>query len=125
MTDVRAEYVLRDDGKIDVINSGCIDDDYTIALVGSSNDSHLWILSRSPRTFQETINKYVAEARHRGYDTIRLIKGAAKPSSLIIDKGNEKRVNPIGHPLFIIRISCCYLEILMLSRKKRPAPLTL
>ena len=114
MTDVRAEYVLRDDGKIDVINSGwidgksktahgkakqpdpetdpallrvsffmffysdyrilMIDDDYTTALVGSSSDSYLWILSRTPNPSQETINKYVAEARHRGYDTTRLIK---------------------------------------------------
>ncbi len=114
MTDVCAEYVLRDDGKIDVINSGwidgksktahgkakqpdpktepallrvsffmffysdyrilMIDDDYTTALVGSSDDSFLWILSRSPRPSQETINKYVAEARHRGYDPTRLIK---------------------------------------------------
>lgn len=51
-----------------------IDDDYTTALVGCSNDSYLWILSRSPRLSQETINKYVAEARHRSYDTTRLIK---------------------------------------------------
>lgn len=114
MTDVSAEYILRDDGKIDVINSGCIegksktahgkakqpdpetepallrvsffmffysdyrilmiDDDYTTALVGSSNDNYLWILSRTPNPSQDTINKYAAEARHRGYDTTHLIK---------------------------------------------------
>ena len=114
MTDVHAEYVLRDDGKIEVLNTGwldgksktahgkakqpdpetspallrvsffmffysdyrilMIDDDYTTALVGSSSDSYLWILSRTPNPSQDTVNKYVAEARHRGYDTTRLIK---------------------------------------------------
>lgn len=113
MTDVTAEYLLRDDGKVDVINSGWKDgkmktahgkakqpkpttepallkvsfflffysdyrvlmlaDDYSLALVGSSSDKYLWILSRTPSITRETAEKVTAEAARRGYDTSKLI----------------------------------------------------
>ena len=108
-----AEYVLRDDGKISVTNTGwkdsrsktaigkakqpdpvnnpallrvsfflffysdyrvlMIDDDYCLALVGSSSDKYLWILSRSPQIPQKAVDMVLSEASRRGYDTSRLI----------------------------------------------------
>ena len=108
-----AEYVLRDDGRISVTNTGwkdsrsktaigkakqpdpvnnpallrvsfflffysdyrvlMIDDDYCLALVGSSSDKYLWILSRSPQIPQKAVDMVLSEASRRGYDTSRLI----------------------------------------------------
>lgn len=108
-----AEYVLRDDGKIDVINTGwkdsrtktsigkakqpdptnnpallrvsffmsfysdyrvlMIDKDYCLALVGSSSDKYLWILSRTPQIPQKAVDAVLGEAMRRGYDTSKLI----------------------------------------------------
>ncbi len=113
MTNVTAEYVLRGDGKVDVLNSGWKDgkkktakgkakqpdpeknpallkvsfflffysdyrilmlsEDYSVALVGSSSDKYLWILSRTPSLPQPVIESVIAEARNRGYDTSKLI----------------------------------------------------
>ena len=113
MDHVTAEYVLRDDGKIDVLNSGMkngkhktakgkakqpdptnepallkvsfflffysdyrvlmIDDDYSVALVGSSSDKYLWILSRTPDLPENIRQSVLTEARRRGYDVSRLI----------------------------------------------------
>ena len=113
MTNVTAEYVLRGDGKVDVLNSGWKDgkkktakgkakqpapeknpailkvsfflffysdyrilmlsEDYSVALVGSSSDKYLWILSRTPSLPQPVIESVVTEARNRGYDTSKLI----------------------------------------------------
>ncbi len=47
--------------------------DYSYALVGSGNAKYLWILSRTPKLPQYTINKILAEASRRGYDTHALI----------------------------------------------------
>jgi len=113
MNYVTAEYILRDNGKIEVLNSGwkddksktargkakqpdpksnpallkvsffmffysdyrilMLDEDYSVALVGSSSDKYLWILSRTPSLPQSTLDRILAEARRRGYDTSRLI----------------------------------------------------
>lgn len=113
MQNVVAEYSLRDDGKIEVINSGwkdgkfkyaegkakqpdkesdpahlrvsffmffysdynilMIDDDYSVALVGSKSPDYLWILSRTPRLNQEVISILLEEAQSRGYDISKLI----------------------------------------------------
>lgn len=50
-----------------------IDDDYCLALVGSSSDKYLWILSRSPQIPQKAVDMVLSEASRRGYDTSRLI----------------------------------------------------
>lgn len=112
MDNVVAEYILRDDGKIDVINSGwksgkykvaegkarqpdpqgdpahlevsffifysdynvmMLDDDYQVALVGSSKPKYLWILSRTPRVSDPVLDLIIEEADSRGYDTASLI----------------------------------------------------
>ena len=79
MTDVTAEYLLRDDGKVDVLffysdyRVLMLADDYSLALVGSSSDKYLWILSRTPSITRETAEKVTAEAARRGYDTSKLI----------------------------------------------------
>lgn len=112
---VTAEYSLRPDGKIKVLNCGhkdkangpekCsvgkarlpkdghpgqlkvafflwfysdynimeLDKDYEWALVGSSTDKYLWILSRTPQLPTETLNYILGKARQRGYDTSKLI----------------------------------------------------
>jgi apolipoprotein D and lipocalin family protein len=48
-------------------------DDYEWALVGTSSDKYLWILSRTSSLSQETTNLILAKARQRGFDTSRLI----------------------------------------------------
>lgn len=113
---VTANYSLREDGKIAVINKGYkntldgklkkatgkarIPDpneaklevsffwifyadyyileldtvDYQYALVGSSSDNYLWILSRTPQMNEDTYNELVASAKERGYATVELFK---------------------------------------------------
>lgn len=46
---------------------------YTYALVGSSTDKYLWILSRTPVLPEEIRKKLLAAAERRGYDTSKLI----------------------------------------------------
>lgn len=50
-----------------------LDANYQWALVGSSSADYLWILSRTPQLPKETLNKILAEAKRRGYDTSKLI----------------------------------------------------
>ena len=50
-----------------------IDDDYSVALVGSKSPDYLWILSRTPRVNQEVISILLEEAQSRGYDISKLI----------------------------------------------------
>ena len=50
-----------------------LDDDYQWALIGSSSDKYLWILSRTPK-LEDTITKNILDrAKSRGYDTSGLI----------------------------------------------------
>lgn len=110
---VTAEYLMKENGKIDVINTGYragkyhtahgqaklpdpaepgklkvafflffysdyyvleLDEkDYSYALVGSSKDKYLWILSRVPHLPSETLTELLTKARERGYDTNKLI----------------------------------------------------
>lgn len=47
--------------------------DYSYALVGGEDDTYLWILSRTPKLNQATINNLLREAQQRGYDTNNLM----------------------------------------------------
>ncbi|MBQ7062252.1 MAG: lipocalin family protein [Bacteroidales bacterium] len=50
-----------------------LDANYQWTLVGSKNAKYLWILSRTPKLPQQTLDTILAEARRRGYDTTKLI----------------------------------------------------
>ncbi len=50
-----------------------LDEEYQWALIGSSSDKYLWILSRTPQLDQEKLNHILAKAKERGYDTSKLI----------------------------------------------------
>ncbi len=50
-----------------------IDNNYTLALVGSKTADSLWILSRTPEITMEQKQAVVAEAQRRGYETQKLI----------------------------------------------------
>lgn len=50
-----------------------LDPDYNWALVGSSTDKYLWILSRTPHLAPDVLNDILRKAQHRGYDTSKLI----------------------------------------------------
>jgi lipocalin len=50
-----------------------LDEDYQWALVGSSSDKYLWILSRTPQLEKEVLNHILKKATERGYDTSKLI----------------------------------------------------
>lgn len=49
-------------------------ENYSYALVGSSSDNFLWILSREPDMDSDTYDMLVEKARDRGYDISRLEK---------------------------------------------------
>jgi lipocalin len=51
-----------------------LDPDYEWAIVGSSSDNFLWILSRSPEISDELYALLVEKIKKRGYDTTKLIK---------------------------------------------------
>ncbi len=48
-------------------------DDYRYALIGSSSDRYLWILSRTPKMNETDLNHLLQKAKERGYDTQKLI----------------------------------------------------
>ena len=48
-------------------------EEYSYALIGSSNDKYLWILSRTPQMPKKTLNMLLQKAKDRGYDTSKLI----------------------------------------------------
>ena len=50
-----------------------LDDDYQYALIGSSSDKYLWILSRTPEMLPSKLNELLENIRKRGYDLSRLI----------------------------------------------------
>ena len=119
---VTANYSLRDDGKIKVVNSGYknsfdgkfsqavgkakipdpenvpaklkvsfflffygdyyvmeLDKDYQWAVIGSSSDKYLWILSRNPQMEKELYTELLNRLKKRGYDVSTLIKVEQKP----------------------------------------------
>ena len=119
---VTANYSMRDDCKIKVINSGYknsldgkfsqavgkvkipdsenapaklkvsfflffygdyfvmeLDKDYQWAVIGSSSDKYLWILSRSPQMQNELYTMLLNRLKQRGYDVSNLIKVEQKP----------------------------------------------
>ena len=51
-----------------------LDENYTHALVGSSSENYLWILSRTPEIDQKAYNRLVKRAKERGYDISQLEK---------------------------------------------------
>lgn len=51
-----------------------LDSDYKWAIVGSSSDNYLWILSRKPHISEELYITLLDKIRARGYDTEKLIK---------------------------------------------------
>ncbi len=106
----KAQYSLREDGKVAVLNTGIkngepseargkakltdnprilrvsffgpfygdyrimlLDEEYQWVLVGGSDDSYLWILSRTPKISNEVKDVILAEATRRGYDVSKLI----------------------------------------------------
>ncbi|QIA06496.1 lipocalin family protein [Draconibacterium halophilum] len=114
---VTANYSMRPDGKIKVVNSGYkntldgeytesvgkakipdpvnepaklkvsffwffygdyyvmeLDEDYQWAVIGSSSDKYLWILSRTPQMNPDVYNDLLQRIANRGYDTSELIK---------------------------------------------------
>ena len=51
-----------------------LDKDYKWAVVGSSSDHYLWILSRTPQMDTTLYHDILAKLNARGYDTSKLIK---------------------------------------------------
>lgn len=49
-----------------------IDKDYQYALIGSSLEDYLWILSRTPEMQTDTLNKCLENLKQRGYDISKL-----------------------------------------------------
>ena len=49
-------------------------ENYEYALIGSSGDKYLWILSRTPQMDEEVYLSLVTKAEQRGYDVSKLIR---------------------------------------------------
>jgi len=121
---VTANYSMRSDGKIKVVNSGYentldgeytesvgkakipdpknepaklkvsffwffygdyfvleLDENYQWAVIGSSSNKYLWILSRTPQMESEIYNDLLQRIADRGYDTSKLIKVKQKKNN--------------------------------------------
>lgn len=50
-----------------------LDPDYQIALVGTPDRKHLWLLARKPSVPDMTVQSYLAEARRQDFDLTDLI----------------------------------------------------
>lgn len=50
-----------------------VDSDYEQALIGSSSDKYLWILSRTPQISESKSDFLIQILKRRGYDTSKLI----------------------------------------------------
>ena len=50
-----------------------LDKDYQWAMIGSSTPRYFWILSRSPKMEESTLEMLLEKARARGYDLSPLI----------------------------------------------------
>ena len=50
-----------------------LDKDYRYAVIGSSTDKYLWILSRTPQLPEETLERILSRLERRGYDVSELI----------------------------------------------------
>lgn len=50
-----------------------LDEDYQWALIGSSSDKYLWILSRTPQIEDNLNNELLNKLTERGYDVTKLI----------------------------------------------------
>ena len=50
-----------------------LDNNYQYAIIGSSSDKYLWILSRTPELPKVTLDKLLASIKQRGYDLTKLI----------------------------------------------------
>lgn len=48
-------------------------ENYSYALIGSSSDKYLWILSRTPQLEKEKLDFLVKRAEERGYDISKII----------------------------------------------------
>jgi len=51
-----------------------LDENYQWALIGSSSDNYLWILSRTPQMDDSLYNELLKKLTDRGYDVSKLIK---------------------------------------------------
>ena len=57
-----------------------LDDDYQWAVIGSSSDKYLWILSRSPQMEEGLYNELLRKLSERGYDVSKLLRVPQKNS---------------------------------------------
>ncbi|HHH54716.1 MAG TPA: lipocalin, partial [Bacteroidetes bacterium] len=51
-----------------------LDENYQWAVIGSSSDKYLWILSRSPKMEDSLYNQILKKLSNRGYNINKLIK---------------------------------------------------
>lgn len=51
-----------------------LDKDYQWAIIGSSSDKYLWILSRTPQLDKKTYSELLSKLKTRGYNTSKLIE---------------------------------------------------
>lgn len=51
-----------------------LDPEYRVALVGTPDRRHLWLLAREPRLDVRTRDAYLAEAQRQGFDLTTLIE---------------------------------------------------
>lgn len=50
-----------------------LDDDYQWAVIGSSSDKYLWVLSRTPQMEEKVYQDLLSKLTLRGYDVSKLL----------------------------------------------------
>lgn len=75
LSKVTADYSLREDGGLRVINRGysaadtAWKDNYQYAFVSGPDTSYLWLLSRTPTVSQALLDRFIQKANALGFDT--------------------------------------------------------
>lgn len=60
-----------------------LDDDYQWAVIGSTSEKYLWILSRQAIMKQEQYDEIISLIEKRGYDSSKLIRVEQNPDAMI------------------------------------------
>ncbi|WP_170064871.1 lipocalin family protein [Neisseria iguanae] len=50
-----------------------LDENYQTALVGTPNRKYMWVLSRTPKLDEATLQSYIETAKQQGYDVSKLV----------------------------------------------------
>ena len=75
-----------------------LDKEYQYAIIGSSSDKYLWILSRTPDMPEEKLNEFLQNIKRRGTHGNPAPQGTEPWSGKDIPQGRQDEPFPCGYP---------------------------